>query len=185
MVLDIIGITLVIIFFIRGYMKGIIVAAFSVLAILLGVICSLKLSQTLASYILEKGYASSGWAPLIAYVVLFIIVVLLVRLIAKAFESSAKAMMMGWVNSSIGGFLYAFLAAVIWSSFLWLGNEMSLISEATIQESKTYSYAQPIAPWLFDKVGKIWPDVKNVFGNLQTYFDSINPTAPTHVDTPR
>lgn len=185
MVLDIIGITLIIIFFIRGYMKGIIVAVFSVLAILLGVICSLKLSQTLASYLLEKGYVSSGWAPIISYVVLFVAIVLIVRLIAKAFESSAKAMMMGWINSSIGGFLYAFLAAVIWSSFLWLGNEMSLISEATIAESKTYSYVAPLAPWLFDKVGKIWPDIKNVFSDLQTYFDRVNPTTPIHVDTAR
>lgn len=183
MVLDIIGIALVILFFIRGYMKGIIVAVFSVLAILLGVVCSLKLSEKLATWLLEKGFMSAGWAQLISYVLLFIVVVILVRLIAKAFETSAKAMMMGWVNSSIGGFLYAFMAAIIWSSFVWLATEMHLFSEETIAASKTYQYVAPLAPWVFEKIGNLWPMAKDIFANLQTFFDNVKPELPGHVDT--
>lgn len=41
MALDVIGIILIVLFFIRGYMKGLIVALFSVLAILLGIVCVL------------------------------------------------------------------------------------------------------------------------------------------------
>jgi membrane protein required for colicin V production len=183
MAIDIIGITLVIIFFIRGYMKGIIVAAFSLLAIVLGIICSLKLSQELAAWLSEKGIITSGWAQIISFVVLFIAILFGVRLVAKALETSARAMMLGWVNSGIGGLLYAFMAAVIWSSLLWLATQMSILSPEIIAESKTYKYVEPLAPWTFEKIGAIWPMVKDIFSDLQQYFSGAN--KPGHVDTAR
>ena len=51
--LDFVGLTIIIIFFIRGYMKGIVVALFSVLAVILGIICALKLSGLLGQWLLE------------------------------------------------------------------------------------------------------------------------------------
>ena len=183
MVIDIIGVTLVVIFFIRGYMKGIIVAAFSLLAILLGIICSLKLSHELATWLAAKNIVTSGWAQIVSFVVLFVGILFLVRLVAKAMEASAKALMLGWVNSGIGGVLYSLMAAVAWSSVLWLCTQMSIISAETIAESKTYKYFEPIAPWTFDKIGAVWPMVKDLFADLQQYFKSANP--PANVDTAR
>lgn len=183
MALDIIGVTLIIVFFIRGYMKGLIVAVFSVIAILLGIICSLKLSGKLATFLFDKGWVTSGWGQVISYALLFIAVVLIVRLIAKAIETSARALMMGWINSGIGGLFYAFMGAVIWSSFLWIGNEMQLIDESTKTASVTYTYFAPLAPWLFERIGKVWPMVKDIFGNLQEFFNSVN--QPAHVDIAR
>ena len=52
MIIDILTITLVVAFFIQGYMKGVIVAIFSVVAFILGIICALKLSELLASFLL-------------------------------------------------------------------------------------------------------------------------------------
>lgn len=185
MALDIIGLTLIVVFFIRGYMKGIIVAAFSVLAILLGVICSLKLSHLLSAWLLEKHIVTSGWVQLVSYLILFVAVVLLVRLAAKAIEKSFEAMLLGWVNKSIGGFLYAFLALVVWSSVLWMMNQLHLISPETIAASKTYEYMEPVAPWVFDKVGAVWPMVKDIFTDLHEYFDNADNHLPEHVGTDR
>lgn len=176
MTLDIIGITLLIIFFIRGYMKGIIVAAFSVLAVLLGVICALKLSQLFATWMMENGWASSGWAQLLSYVVLFLGVMLLVRLVGKAIETSLEAMMLGFANRVIGGLLFMAITAVVWSSLLWIGTKMMLISPETIAASKTYTYFEPIAPWTFEHVGKLLPFAKDVFTKLQEFFDQVNQT---------
>lgn len=164
-------------------MKGIIVAAFSVLAIVLGIICALKLSETLASYLLEKEYVSTGWAQLVSYSILFIGVVVLVRLVAKAIQASAEAVLLGWVNKSLGGLLYAFIAVMAWSTLLWLGDKMKLVQPETIAKSKTYEYVAPVSPWMADKVGIIWPMAQEVYGELETYFDKVNP--PPHVDTDR
>ena len=174
MALDIIGLILIVLFFIRGYMKGLIVAAFSVLAILLGILCALKLSQTLSAWLLEKGYVTSGWVQIISYLVLFIGVVLVVRLIAKLIEKALEGMMLGIVNKLIGGVLYAFLGAVLWSSLLWIGNRMHIITPETIAASKTYEWLAKLAPWFFEQAGKLLPFAKDTFEKLEHFFDTIN-----------
>lgn len=181
MVLDIIGITLVLIFFIRGYMKGIIVAAFSLLAIVLGIICALKLSHLLAEWFYKNNIITSGWGQLLSYVLLFILVVFIVRLIAKAIQSSFEAMMLGWVNKAIGGLLYAAMAAFAWSSVLWIGDHMHLFTTETIAGSKTYPYFSRIASWVCEQVGKLLPFAKNVFSDLQHFFEHVNQKIPEHV----
>ena len=184
MLLDVIAITIIIAFFIRGYMKGIIVAAFSVLAIILGIIAALKLSERLATYLLEEGIITSAWGQVVSYAILFVGVVFLVRMIAKAIESAMKAVMLGWANKLVGGILYAFLGAVVWSALLWLGTEIQFIKPALITESKTYTYIVPIAPMVAEKVGYIIPMAKSVFADLEQLFSKVNLLLPQHVDTP-
>ena len=174
MILDVIGIIVLILFFIRGYKRGIIVAVCSVLAILLGILVSLKLSQTFSSWLQEKGYVNSGWVTIISYVVLFIGIVLLVRLLAKFIQKAAEGMMLGMVNKLIGGLFYVFLGAVLWSSLLWIGARMNVISPDTIAASKTYSWMAAIAPWFFDQAGKVLPFVRDTFSQLDHFFDTIN-----------
>jgi membrane protein required for colicin V production len=183
MALDIVGIALVLLFFVRGYMKGLVVAIFSLLAIILGIICSLKLSGTLATF-LQKHGVTSAWVQIVSYIILFIAVFLLVRLLAKAVESALKVSALGWLNGLIGGLIYAFMIAIVWSSFLWLSGQMNLVKPETIAASKTYPFFSKLAPWVFDKIGAVWPMVKNIFGDLQHSFGSTNQTVP-HVDTAR
>lgn len=185
MMLDFIGITIIIIFFIRGYMKGIIVAVFSVLAVILGIVCALQLSGILAEWLLAKGWVTSGWGQLISYAILFIGVMLLVRLIAKLITKTLQVAMLGWLNGIVGGLLYAFMGAVIWSSLLWITNQMHLISPETIASSKTYKYLEPLAPWVFDQVGKLLPFAKHVFENLERFFDNVNHNLPEYVGVDR
>lgn len=182
MSLDIIALVVFILFFIRGYMKGLIVAAFSVLAILLGMLVALKMSQSFAAWLLANDYISSGWAQVVAYVVLFIGVVLLVRLAAKIIEKAAEGLMLGTINKLLGGLLYTFLGAVIWSSLLWIGARINLISPETISESKSYSWLSQLAPWFFHQAGKLLPFVQDTFTQLGHFFDTIN-SKPADVGT--
>lgn len=181
MVLDIIGVTLVLIFFIRGYMKGVILAAFSLLAIVLGIICALKLSHLLAEWLFKNGIITSGWGQLLSYILLFIVVVFIVRLLAKAIQSSFEALLLGWVNKAIGGLLYALMAAFVWSSLLWISDHMHLITAETIAASKTYPYFSKLAPWTCEQVGKLLPFAKNIFAELQQFFEHVNQKIPQHV----
>lgn len=181
MMLDIIGIALIVLFFVRGYMKGIIVAAFSILAIILGIVCSLKLSERFATFLADQHIITSGWCQLVSYLAIFIGIVLIVRLIAKAIESSLEMAMLGWVNRGIGGLLYAFMISVVWSTFLWIGTKMHIFNETTIMSSKTYPYLSQLTPWLFQRIGKFWPMVTGIFHDLELFFGKVN----THVGTAR
>jgi len=173
MALDVTALIIIALFFIRGYMRGLIVAAFSVIAILLGILCALKLSQSLATWMLEKGYTTSGWAPVLSYVLLFTIVVLAVRLLARMIQKAAEGMMLGTVNKLAGGLLYALLAAVLWSSFLWIGAHLGVFSPELIASSKTYPWLSKLAPWFFGFAGHLLPFAKDVFEKLGHFFEAV------------
>ena len=181
MILDVIGIILIVLFFIRGYMKGFILAAFSVLAILLGIICALKLSQAFAAWMLAKGYVSSGWVQVVSYIAMFVAVVIVVNLLGRLLQKAVEGLMLGFINKLIGGVLYAFLGIILWSSLLWIGNKMSIITPQTIAASKTFSWLSQVAPWFFQQAGHLLPFVKDTFSKLDHFFDSVNQKTPDHV----
>ncbi len=183
MALDATGLILIILFFIRGYMKGIIMAVFSVLALLCGMVISLKLSQSFATWLLAKGIITNGWALLISYLILFIGVVILVRFLAKLIQKVVEKLMLGIVNKIAGGLLYGLLAALFWSSLLWIGTKMHIISPQTIASSKTYSWLSLMAPAFFNMAGNLLPVVKDTFSNLEHFFTTINQKLPSNVGT--
>ena len=174
MAIDVTGLIIIGLFFYRGFTRGLIVAAFSVIAILLGILCALKMSQSFGTWLLEHGYTTAGWAPIVSYLVLFVGVVILVRLIAKMLQNAVEHMMLGTVNKLAGGALYGLLGAIVWSSILWMSAKMNMFSPELIAASTTYSWMSQLAPWFFGFAGNILPFAKDVFGNLAHFFDTIN-----------
>ena len=183
--LDLFGVIILLLSFFQGFRKGIVVALCSLLGVVLGMLAALKLSGALGSYLMEQGWVTSAWAQIIAYILLFTGVLLLVRLIARLVESALKAAMLGLVNRIVGGILYAFIGAFIWSSLLWIANRAHFIEPETIAASKTYDYFVPIAPWVFANIGTVLPFAKDVFSDLEGFFDGVNQHLPGHVGPDR
>ncbi len=183
--LDIISVTILVAFFIQGYRKGVIVAVFSLLGFVLGMICALKLSHKLAGYLFSAGWVTSAWAQIISYILLFAGVVWLVRLGGQAIQRSFEAVMLGLPNRLVGGLLYAFIGAFIWSSCLWLANQVHALAPETIARSRTYGYLTLVAPWVFAHVGEVMPFAKNIFSDLHHFFDGVNQHLPDHVGADR
>ena len=179
--LDIIGIIILALSFFRGFRKGFVVAICALLGVVLGMIVALKLSTSFAAFLLEKGWVTSAWAQIIAYVVLFIGVVVLVGLLARLVESALKAAMLGLINRIIGGVLYACMGALVWSSVLWIANRAHLISPESMAASHTYDYFAPVAPWVFARIGIVLPFAKDIFSDLDQFFDGVNHHLPGHV----
>ncbi len=185
MILDAIFLVFLILFLIRGYSRGIVVALFSVLAILLGVLGALKLSGTVSVLLFDGGSKGGRWAPLLAYVLVFTVIVLLVRMGAKLLQKSFEAVALGWVNRLTGALLYAFLISFVFSSVLWLCNQMGLIRPETKADSLTYGVIEPIAPKVFSLIGAFLPFAKHIFDDLSVFFDRVNQSIPPHVGTDR
>lgn len=158
--------------FFRGYRKGLIVALFSFVAVVLGVLVALKLSHLLSAWLMESG-VGGRWAPMVAYVLLFVGVGFLVRRGAKAIEGLTNAVMLGLFNKLAGGVLYALIGAIVWSSLLWLAARIGLVSEETKAASKTYAYLEPLAPAMYEKAGIVLPFARSAFNDLSTTLDSM------------
>ncbi|MFA6056602.1 MAG: CvpA family protein [Taibaiella sp.] len=174
MIIDAIFLICLLIFLIRGYSKGVVVALFSVVAIILGVLGALKLSGTLASLLFEGGEKGGRWVPFVSYIIVFFLIVWLVRLGSKLIQRSFEAVALGWVNRMAGALLYAFLISFVFSSILWLFNQMGVIKPETKSASYVYEMIEPLAPKVFSLISTVLPFAKHIFEDLSGFFDHVN-----------
>ena len=157
----------------HGYRKGLIVGLFSLVAIIIGLAAALKLSVVLANYIGSSINISKEWLPLISFILIFILVLLLVRFIAKAIEKTFQAVMLGWVNRLAGVIFFVVIYTLVFSVLLFYAEQMKLLMPASIQSSKLYPFVQPWGPKVIDGFGGIVPLFKNIFTELENFFQSV------------
>lgn len=174
MAIDWIFYILLALFLYRGYRKGFILALFSVVALLAGIVAATKLSGTIVAALVDNHPQWAQWMPLVVYVLVFILVAWLVRLLAKGLQKTVEAVAMGWLNRTVGALLYGILIGLIYSVFLWLLTKMNLLSPETISASKTYAVLEPLAPRVFEWVGALLPFAKEGFEELGHLFEQIN-----------
>ena len=178
MILDIIVAIILILAVIKGFRQGLIIALFSVIAFIVGLAAAMKLSVVVAGYIGKAVNISDKWLPIISFAVVFLAVVLLVRWGAAFIQKSVEFAMLGWLNRIGGILLYAGLYILIFSILIFYADQLGFIKPDTKNESVTYSYIQPWGPKLMDGIGKIIPLFKDMFRDLEDFFDGVSKQVP-------
>lgn len=173
MLLDLIFAVIIVLALLKGYQRGLIVGLFSLVAIIIGLAAAMKLSAVVAGYIGKAVKVSEQWLPIISFAVVFLIVILLIRLGAKAIESAVEVSMLGWVNKIGGIILFAAIYTVVFSVLLFYAEQMKLIQPETINKSVIYSFVQPLGPKAINGFGSIIPVFKDMFGELEQFFDGV------------
>jgi membrane protein required for colicin V production len=173
MIIDFIAIGLIVLALVKGFRKGLVVAVFSLLAFFIGLAAALKLSAIVAEYLGTNTNISQRWLPMLAFTLVFFVVVLLVRLGAKAIEGALGMIMLGWLNKLGGIAFYLLLYLFIYSIVLFYATQLKILKQETIQTSSTYYLIYPVAQVLMDALGSVIPIFKNMFGELENFFDSL------------
>jgi membrane protein required for colicin V production len=178
MIIDLIfGILLVLAVF-KGFQRGLIVGVFSMLALLVGLAAALKLSTVVAGYIGNSVNVSAEWLPFVSFLAVFIIVVLLIRLGAKAIESAVEVVMLGWLNRLGGILLYIAMYTLVYSVLLFYAGKMEILQPETMQKSITYEWIQPLGPKVIGWIGQVLPWFKDMFGELTAFFEKLSQQVP-------
>jgi membrane protein required for colicin V production len=173
MLIDILFLIALILGVIRGIQRGFIIAIFSIIAIIIGLAAALKLSAVAAGHLNNSVNISSRWLPVISFLVVFVVVVLLVRLGANILQKTVEIAFLGWLNRLGGAMLYVLLYTIVFSVLLFFAVQLHLIKGETIAASNTYSWIKPVGPYIIDGMGKIIPAFKDMFYQLQTFFENI------------
>lgn len=171
MLIDIITIILLAMALFKGLRKGLIVALFSFFAYLIGLAAAIKLSALVANYIGTNVEVSQRWLPFIAFFVVFTIVVILVRLGAKAIEGAVRMMMLGWLNRLGGALFYILIYFFIYSILLFYATQLQLLKTETIKASATYGFIAPMAPKAIAILGAAIPFFRDAFAGLLQFFE--------------
>jgi len=173
MLLDLIFAVIIILAVFKGYQNGLVVGLFSLVAVIIGLAAAMKLSTVVAGYIGRAVKVSDEWLPVISFAVVFLVVVLLIRLGAKAIEKTVQLAMLGWVNRIAGIVLFVAIYTVVFSVLLFYAEQMKIIQPGTIHQSATYSFVQPWGPKAINGFGSVIPVFKDMFTELEHFFDGV------------
>jgi membrane protein required for colicin V production len=173
MILDLVFAVVLILAILKGYQRGLIVGLFSLIAVIIGLAAAIKLSAVVAGYIGKAVKVSEEWLPLISFAVVFLVVILLIRLGAKAIESAIEVALLGWVNKLGGIILYVAIYTIVFSVLIFYAEQMKLIQPETIDKSLTYSFVQSWGPKAINAFGSVIPIFKDMFGELEHFFDGV------------
>ncbi len=173
MIIDIAFIIVMLIAIFKGFSKGLIIGIFSMLAFIIGLAAALKLSVVVAEYLKDSAGSFAKWLPLISFMLVFIAVVLIVKILASLIKKTIRFAMLGWLDTLGGMVLYITFYTIIFSIFLFFAAKLFLVQPATIQDSKLYPYIAPWGPKVMDSLGRIVPIFKDMFTQLQDFFGNI------------
>ncbi|MGB3163682.1 MAG: CvpA family protein, partial [Chitinophagaceae bacterium] len=107
MLIDLIFAVILVLAILKGYQRGLVIGLFSLVAVIIGLAAAMKLSTVVAGYIGKAVKVSEEWLPIISFAVVFLIVLLLIRLGARAIEKAIEVVLLGWVNKIGGIILFA------------------------------------------------------------------------------
>lgn len=137
----------------KGYTKGLIASAASIIALLLGVWGAIHFSDFTAGYLVELIHVQQKYMSIIAFAVTFVLIVIGVHFIAKAVEKVTEAVALGIVNKIVGLAFGVLKAAFIISVILVILNtaneKFRLMDEGFKEESMFYDPIQKFAPSIF------------------------------------
>lgn len=154
----------------KGYNRGLIVAVFSFIGLIVGLAAAIKLSAFLANWLSKNTHIGSGWLPFLSFLLVFIGMVALVRLIASILQKSVEFMFMGWIDKVGGIILYTSLFTITFSVILFYAIQLNVFTTSSIQSSKCYGFVKPWASFFINGMGKIFPIFKGLFVQLESYF---------------
>ncbi len=160
----------------KGYTKGLIASAASIIALLLGVWGAIHFSDFTAGYLVEFINVQQKYMSIIAFAATFVLIVIGVHFIAKTIERITEAVALGIVNKVVGSAFGVLKAAFILSIVLVIFNEANdrfrMMDESFKDESLFYGPVQKMAPSIFHYLQ--FEDIQRNMKDAEKAIDSIN-----------
>lgn len=170
MIFDILFVIAVAVGFWWGYKKGIIYSLFSMLGYFLGVVAALKFSYLLAKLLKGVVNMSPQGLAILSFILVFIFMILLARLVAWVLEEILKSFSLNLVNQLIGGVLHAVIALYLLCVLIWFADRMQVFPQKQRDTSHVYSFMANLAPNVMEASGKALPFVKDSFDQFEKIF---------------
>lgn len=134
----------------KGFTKGLIIEAASIIALGLAIWGGIKFSDFLTGYITQNFNWNTKYLPIISFAIIFLGILIGVYTIAKLIEKLVKAVSLGFVNKLAGGIFGMLKFGLIMSVLIFVLNaiekSVQLIPAETKQKSLLYEPIGKIAP---------------------------------------
>lgn len=141
---------------VRGFFRGLLAEIASLVGIVAGIYGAIHFSHILSNFFSENMDWDSQYVNLIAFAITFILIVFLISLAGKILTKMAGFAALGILNKLLGGAFgllkMAFLASVVIMFFGATNEEINLVSEESLEDSKLYAPVKTIAPAILPSI---------------------------------
>jgi membrane protein required for colicin V production len=173
MTIDVLFLIFMVLAVFRGLRQGFIIAIVSAVALVIGLAAAIKLSTVVAAYGRAHTSISSRWLPVLAFLVVFLAVVIAVRAGGRLAEKAVDLALLGWLNKLAGVVFFAVIYTIILSVLLFYAVQIHLLSSDTVAASVIYPFIRPWGPVVIDEFGKFVPWFRGMFAQLEDFFGRL------------
>ena len=150
--LDIIIAIVLLLFGLKGLRKGLIIEVVTLVAFGVGIYGAMHFSDFTAAHMQDFMEIDSKYLNTIAFVLTFIILVVLVNLIGRLISKAIKSLNLGFFDK-LGGFLFGIIKGVLLCSVLLmvLNNFqlLGVLKPEVKEKSKLYPYIEQTVPYVY------------------------------------
>ena len=140
----------------KGLRNGFFVEIASLVALIAGLFGAIHFSYIIGEYIADKVSWEAQYVNLIAFILTFVIIVLLIHVIGKLLSKVTEFSLLGILNKLAGGVFGALKTAVIIGALLIyfdkLNQNAEIVKQETINTSILYTPLKDIGGFVFGKV---------------------------------
>jgi membrane protein required for colicin V production len=144
MIIDILCILFAIFGFMWGFRKGIVHTLMWVLAILIGVAATLKLSPLVITFLESVMNQQSVLVVILGFILTFVVVFIIMRVIEKLILKALKAIKLRKLDKIIGGVFMGTFFVLCFSVILWFLDSGKLLANSAKEQSISYVYLKPL-----------------------------------------
>lgn len=164
--LDIIILTPLLLFAIRGFMSGFIKQFFGIVGIILAVYVTFSYMGAV-SHLFTPWIEQRDTAVLTAAILLFIFTLILINLLSGWMDSLLSFIRLNFINR-FAGFLFGLMyASVIISVLLLILAGFDIPSEEMRSQSYSYPLVIQTAPIVYDTVASFWPEARTFIETIE------------------
>ncbi|HIB36417.1 CvpA family protein [Mesonia sp.] len=148
--LDLVIVIILVIGFVRGAMRGLIVELASLIALIAGIYGAIHFSNYAIEFLTEHVSWNEKYIEIAGFGVTFLIIVILILLIGKLLTKLAGLMALGIINRILGGIFGFLKLAFILSVVIMFANNITknndLLDEQYFEDSILFEPLEKVAP---------------------------------------
>lgn len=167
--IDIILIILLVLGAVKGYMKGLVVEVFSLIAFFLGLFVAIEFTTPLA----VEFFGDNPWFHLISiavFLAVFLVIIIVINLLAKLIKKVLNMTFFGLFDSVLGAILGVLKWSLILSVVLWLFRSVGLtLPKEYVDDSFLFPIVAVVGPTVFDWAGQLVPFFKDIFDSMDAF----------------
>ncbi|BDD08594.1 hypothetical protein FUAX_10260 [Fulvitalea axinellae] len=172
-IIDIILILTVLFGVYRGYSRGIITELVSLLGLFLAIVGAFVLLEKGTDILSKYWEASTEVVPYVAFVIIFVAIILATNLTSKALKTLLDKTFLGSVDKGIGavvgGLKWVFGVSVL----LWILNNAGLEEKSWAKDSLVYPQVSALAPAAVEGIKPVWPYVTETFDDFKKIIKKV------------